>query len=188
MRSTVLSILGLFLAVVSASCAGGSTIPVSVLLSVNPASFAFGNQLLGTTSTNQTVTLMNTGNTALTFSSIVVGGANSSDFKMNTTCGSSLAPGASCTASATFTPSALGNRTASVTITDNAPGSPQSVTMTGTGTNPAPTLSSLSPPSASVGAEAQVLTLNGTNFLATSTVTYSGVAHAATFISVTQLT
>ncbi|MGD0460840.1 MAG: glycoside hydrolase family 88 protein, partial [Terriglobia bacterium] len=53
--------------------------------------------------------------------------------------------------------------------------------------NPVPTLTSLSPTSAVVGAASQTLTLTGTNFLASSTVTYNGVGHAATFVSSTQL-
>ena len=51
-----------------------------------------------------------------------------------------------------------------------------------------PVLTTLSPSSANVGAAAQTLTINGTNFLSTSTVTYNGVAHTATFVSATQLT
>jgi hypothetical protein len=54
--------------------------------------------------------------------------------------------------------------------------------------NPAPSISSFSPPSATAGAAAQTLTINGTNFLSTSTVTYNNVAHAATFVSATELT
>jgi hypothetical protein len=54
--------------------------------------------------------------------------------------------------------------------------------------NPAPTISSLAPASATAGAAAQTLTINGTNFLSTSTVTYNGVARTATFVSASQLT
>ncbi len=54
--------------------------------------------------------------------------------------------------------------------------------------NPAPTVSSLSPSSANAAAAAQTLTINGTNFVSTSTVTYNGVAHTPTFVSATQLT
>ncbi|MFZ0960039.1 MAG: IPT/TIG domain-containing protein, partial [Terriglobia bacterium] len=56
------------------------------------------------------------------------------------------------------------------------------------GSNPQPSLTSLSPSSAYPGAAAQTLTLIGTNFLSTSTVTYNGAGHAATFVSSTQLT
>jgi hypothetical protein len=55
-------------------------------------------------------------------------------------------------------------------------------------TNPVPSLASLSPASLSVGSAAQTLTINGANFLASSTVTYNGIAHAATYLSASQLT
>ena len=54
--------------------------------------------------------------------------------------------------------------------------------------NPVPSITSLTPSSATAGAAAQTLTINGTNFLSSSTVTYNGVAHTATFVSSTQLT
>ena len=54
-------------------------------------------------------------------------------------------------------------------------------------TYPVPTITSLSPTAATAGAAAQTLTINGTNFLSTSTVTYKSVAHTPTFVSATQL-
>jgi hypothetical protein len=57
----------------------------------------------------------------------------------------------------------------------------------GGSSNPMPSISSLSPASLKVGSAAQTLTLNGANFRATSTVTYNGIAHAATYISASQL-
>ena len=54
--------------------------------------------------------------------------------------------------------------------------------------NPSPTVSGFSPSSAAAGSAAQTLTIDGTNFVPTSTVTYNGVAHNATFISMMQLT
>ena len=58
----------------------------------------------------------------------------------------------------------------------------------GASTNPVPSISSLSPASLTVGSAAQTLTINGANFLATSAVTYNGIAHAVTYISASQLT
>ena len=52
---------------------------------------------------------------------------------------------------------------------------------------PAPSITSLSPSSVTVGAAAEALTINGTNFLSSSTVTYNGVSHTVTYISATQL-
>ena len=54
--------------------------------------------------------------------------------------------------------------------------------------NPVPAITTLSPSSATAGAAAQTLTINGSNFVSTSTVTYNGVGHTATFVSSTQLT
>lgn len=54
--------------------------------------------------------------------------------------------------------------------------------------NPVPSVTSLSPSSATVGAAAQTMTINGSGFLQSSTVTYNGVAHPATFVSSGQLT
>jgi hypothetical protein len=58
----------------------------------------------------------------------------------------------------------------------------------GGSTNPVPSISSLAPASLTVGSTAQTLTINGANFLATSTVTYNGTPHAVTYISASQLT
>ncbi len=54
--------------------------------------------------------------------------------------------------------------------------------------NPVPNITTLSPSSATAGAAAQTLTINGSNFLSSSTVTYNSAAHTATFVNSTQLT
>jgi hypothetical protein len=58
----------------------------------------------------------------------------------------------------------------------------------GVSNNPIPSITSISPSSATAGAAAQTLTINGTNFLTSSTVTFNGTAHSATFVNATQLT
>jgi hypothetical protein len=96
----------------------------------------FGNHQVNTTSAAQTVTLKNSSNAALTIHSIGLSGPNSGDFHQQNTCPSSsstLAAGASCTINVTFTPTAEGSRSGSLTFTDNASGSPQSVALSGTG-------------------------------------------------------
>src|SRR5207253_501563 len=107
-----------------------ATVPVLV-------SLTFGNQNLNTTSVAQSVTLTNTGTVALSVTSIVASG----DFMQTNTCGTSVAAGANCAISVTFTPTATGTRTGAITITDNAAGSPQSVNLTGTGAAPGVSLS-----------------------------------------------
>jgi hypothetical protein len=80
--------------------------------------------------------------------------------------------------------------TYAVVVTNPSPGggASNSVNFTVTANNPVPSITSLSPTSSNAGAAAQTLTINGTNFLTTSTVTYNGAAHTATFVSSTQLT
>ena len=155
--------------------------------SISPTSLTFASQIVGSTSAAQTITLNNTGNAALTLTSIALTGTNASDFAQTNNCGSSVANGSTCTISVTLKPTATGTRTAAVTFTDNATGSPQTVSLTGTGSNPVPATTNLSPTSATAGATAQTLTINGTGFLSSSTVTYNGVGHTAAYVSATQL-
>jgi hypothetical protein len=93
-------------------------------------SLNFANQSVGTTSPAQSLTLSNYGTTTLS----IAGTAVTADFGETDTCsGSNLASAASCTISVTFAPSASGSLNGTVSVTDNAPGSPQTVALTGTG-------------------------------------------------------
>src|SRR5438876_110504 len=100
------------------------------LVSLSPTTLTFSSQTVGTTSSPQNVTLTNTGNSSLSITSITISG----DFAQTNTCGSTVAAGANCSISVTFTPTTTGTRTGVVTITDNATGSPHSVSLSGTGT------------------------------------------------------
>ena len=108
---------------------------VGPLASLSRAGVDFGGELLGTTSAVQAVTLQNTGDQSLFISGISVGGADSSDFAQTNDCGVSLAATASCTISVTFTPTAIGSRSATLTVSDSAAGSPHTVVLSGTGTD-----------------------------------------------------
>ncbi|MGO8796140.1 MAG: SBBP repeat-containing protein [Candidatus Sulfotelmatobacter sp.] len=98
----------------------------------------FGYQTDGTTSAPQTVTLMNTGNTNLTVSSVMIVGANAADFAETNSCGT-IPPQGTCPINVTFTPSIIGSESADLSVTDNAPGSPQQVSLTGYGVGSGPT-------------------------------------------------
>ena len=102
------------------------------IVSLSKTSLTFGNQVVGTTSTSQTVTLTN-GALPLTIRSVAVTGTNPNDFGQTNTCGSSVPAGGSCTISVTFKPTQVGPRTASVTVTDNGASSTQTITLSGTG-------------------------------------------------------
>jgi hypothetical protein len=83
------------------------------------------------------VTIMNSGNSALNITSALSSGANPGDFAVGTGCNGAVLPvGGSCTVNVTFTPQAVGQRTAQVTVSDNAPNSPQSLSLTGQATAP----------------------------------------------------
>jgi hypothetical protein len=143
---------------------GATTIPG---VGLAPTSLAFGNQVLNTTSTAKTVTLTNTGTGALTITSIAASG----DFAVsNNPCGAGLAAGANCIISVTFTPTVLGARAGTLTIMDNAGGSPHTVPLTGTGIG-APAVG-LVPANLAFGNQAQ----NTTSAAKTVTLTNTGTA------------
>ena len=105
-----------------------------------PASEDFGGVTVGQSSNSKLVTLTNAGDQALSLNFIGVAGADPSDFAATANCSlpTVLAPNATCTVSVVFSPSAAGPRQASLAATDNAPGSPQSIPLSGTGASPLP--------------------------------------------------
>ena len=103
-------------------------------VSLSPSSLAFGSVPADSVSSLQTISLSNTGNAVLSITSLAIGGSNSSDFAETAdTCGSSVVAGGSCTIGITYKPSLAGAETASITVTDNAGGSPQTVALSGIG-------------------------------------------------------
>src|SRR5215217_9790944 len=122
---------------------GGGTPPPPAgapAVTFSPASLTFAEEAIGTTSAPQSITVTNTGNASLFIDSAATRGANPLDFtQVSDGCsGLTLAAGASCSVSITFSPTASGARSASFILTDNAADSPQTVPITGTGigTNP----------------------------------------------------
>ena len=95
---------------------------------LSPASLTFSAQPLGAPSTPQTLTLTNTGNATLNIGSIQATG----DFSQTNNCPPTLAPNSSCTLNVTFTPTVTGSRSGTITVSDNAQGSPQTATLSGT--------------------------------------------------------
>jgi hypothetical protein len=153
----------------------GTGVAPSVVLS--PTSLTFAAQQVGTTSPSQTVILNNTGSATLTITALQITGTNKSDYNIaNNTCGGSVAEGANCAISVAFTPTASGARSASLSITDNAAGSPQTASLTGTGTAPAVTLfpGSLAFGNQDVGTTSAPLMVNVNN-TGTAPLTVTGV-------------
>jgi hypothetical protein len=98
----------------------------------------FSSVNTGSTGAAQSVTLTNTGTGSLSITSIGLAGTNPGDYSYSSSCGSSVAAGANCSISVKFTPTTTGTRSANVSIVDDASGSPQSISLIGTGTQPPP--------------------------------------------------
>jgi hypothetical protein len=96
--------------------------------------WTFQASALGTT-VSEILEVSNSGNSTLTISNFAITGTNAADFTQENNCPASLAPGAYCVISLSFTASVLGPETAYVMITDNAVGSPHNIYAIGVGQN-----------------------------------------------------
>jgi hypothetical protein len=126
-----------------------------------PLSLTFAQQAIGTTSAAEQLTLTNSGDVALTLIKVSL---SAGDFTATNSCGASLNPHSTCAISIAFVPTAIGTRTATLTVTDQF----RSQTATLTGTSVAPAGVSLSPtslsfPATGVGLSAPAQTLTLTN-------------------------
>ncbi|HEX4722769.1 MAG TPA: choice-of-anchor D domain-containing protein [Pseudonocardiaceae bacterium] len=143
-----------------------------------PSALNFGSVATGATSAAQTVTVSNPTGSAASVSSI----ATTGDFAQTNNCGSSIASNGSCTVSVTFKPTAANSRSGSLTV--NAGGITNTVSLTGTGTAPGPVLNTnpanVSFASTVVGATAAAQTVTVTNS-GTATATVSGVSTSGDF-------
>jgi len=109
--------------------------PPAGALSVSPATVDFGTQPVGAKAKPQTITLRNPGPGPVTLQRVALSG-DRSDFTVDDPCsGSTLAAGQTCSLTVSFTPTVGESRTASLTLTPGAPGSPQSLTLRGTGSH-----------------------------------------------------
>ena len=110
---------------------GSGSAPVTF----SPTSLSFGN-VVQTTNSTRTLTLTNRLNTTLTVSSVAVSGVSGPFAVASNTCGTSVAAGASCTVGVTFSPAAVGSAVGTLTFNDSAITSPQTVSLSGTGSAP----------------------------------------------------
>ena len=143
-----------------------------------PAGLNFGSQTVGSVSAPQMITLSNSGNGQMSVTGVQVTG----DFAQTNNCSTVAANNGTCTALVTFTPTATGSRTGTITFTDSAPNSPQTLTLSGVAGAPANSLSAASLTFAEqpVGSSstAQVVTLtNGGN----AAMVISGVSATGDF-------
>src|SRR5207248_5696475 len=123
-----------------------------------------------------TETLTNNGGGPLNISTIAIAGTDSADFTQTNNCPATLLFGASCTINVNTAPVTTGPLTATLTIADDGPASPQTVSLPGFGINPLATLSASSldfgSQAVAIASSAQTLTLsnNGVDGLSISSV------------------
>lgn len=141
-KEAMLAVVCIADAVCCLSCGGtGSKVSLSgtggaPAATLSTTKLSFGSQAVGLTTTAETLTLTNTGSAPLNIASVLIAGANVDDFaEIADTCGISVAAGSACTIGVAFTPRVGGARTATISITDNAPGSPQAVSLSGVGSH-----------------------------------------------------
>ena len=110
----------------------------------SPATVAFGGVRPGNSASPKTVTLTNDGNTTIHVSSATLTGSGAFSVAANTCSGAALAPGGACTLQVGFAPPSLGSFTATLSLSDDASNSPQTVALSGSGVQPAVSLSASS--------------------------------------------
>jgi hypothetical protein len=124
----------------------GTGVTGATALTASPTSVSFGSVATGSTSAAQTVTVTNPGSTAATGVSV---SAAAPFAESNSTCGSSIAAGGSCTVSVSYAPTAAGASNGTLSVASSAPGSPLSVALSGTGVSTTTNLALNQPTTAS---------------------------------------
>ena len=146
------------------------------IVSLSTAKLNFRKVPIGSTSAPKTVTLTNTGTATLHISSVAATG----DYTIaSNTCGSQVAAGANCVVGVTFRPNAKGTRTGNLSFTDDAPGSPQIVALTGVGVSIVLNPTALNYGTVTVGQTSSPQPITVSN-VGPATVTFSGFTFSGT--------
>ena len=121
----------------TAERAQSSSVQSSSAVSLDRNALDFGDQVIGETSSPRRVTVTNPGGSPLYVNSLEIRGEKWREFAIveDTCTGKAIAPNRSCTVDVQFTPTATGDRAASLVLTDNARDNPQKVGLTGSGIN-----------------------------------------------------
>ena len=128
----------------------------SAVAAIYPHFLNFGSQPIGTSSAEKTVSVSNPSPVPILFSGISTLG----EFSESGACATKLAPGSNCQVNVTFAPVTAGLQSGSLLLNDSAPGSPQTIALSGTGIGPA----------AAVSFNPSILTFNGQAVGTTSSV------------------
>jgi len=177
---TVVSILLL----VTSPIASAAVVPISVY----PDPVQFGAVPENSSSFPLLVEISNTTSHAVVVSGMSISGTNSSNFAFEgPNCVGTISGGQTCQMGMTFTPPTMGSFSANLAISVQGLSQAINIPLEGTGGNPIPTITSLSPPSAYVNSPALTLTVNGTGFVPGAVFRWQNSALPTTYVSATEL-
>jgi hypothetical protein len=175
-------------------CMALSSTLAQAAVTVSPNPVQFGAVALNSPGFPTWVYLTNTSTTAVTVSSIAISGTNSANFAFGPwTCVGTISGNQSCEMYMTFTPSSMGSISANLVVTVSGVTTPITIPLLGTGGNPIPNITSISPLSVYVNTPTTTLTINGSGFLPSSLVYFQNFSSGAgvlptTYVSATQIT
>jgi hypothetical protein len=174
--------------VLTGTLALAATLPVAVF----PNPIQFGIVPLNSPSSPLLVFLSNTGTTAVTVTSTTITGTSSGNFAFDGfSCVGTISVNQNCEMYMTFAPSAMGTVTASLVITETGVTTPITIPLQGTGGNPIPIVTSLSPPTLYLNSATTTVTINGSGFLSSTAVflqnSNPNTQLLTTFVSATQI-
>ena len=159
-----------------------------VPISVSPDPISFGTVALNSQSYPLTVYISNVSVNTVDATSVTVSGTNAADYVIsNAPCVGTIVSNNSCMLSMIFTPSAMGARVASLVIAVSGVTTSVSVPLQGTGGNPIPTITTLSPANIYADSPATTITMTGTGFLSSTVASIQNVSLLTTYVSSTQI-
>ncbi len=169
----------------------GTLAQAAVTVSPNPVQF--GSVALDTTGFEVAVFVSNTSATAVTISNMAISGTNSANFAFGPwTCVGTISGNQSCQMYMTFTPSVMGNISASLVVTVSGVATPITIPLLGTGGNPIPNIASISPPSVYVNTPTTTIAINGSGFSPSSLAYLQNFSNTnalpTTYVSATKIT
>jgi trimeric autotransporter adhesin len=171
-----------------------SSFAATAAVVVYPDPIQFGTVPLNSTSYPPTyIYVTNPSINAVTITNVSITGANSSNFAFDGyNCVGTISGDQNCEMLMTFTPSAMGSISATLAITETGVTNPINIPLQGTGGNPVPTITSLSPSTIYVDSPTTKVTINGSGFLSSSVASVGGFNNSTpiptTYVSATQIT
>jgi len=159
-----------------------------VPISVYPDPISFGTVALSSQSYPITVYLSNVSANTVDVTSVTVSGTNAADYVISSApCVGTIVSNNYCMLSMIFMPSAMGARVANLVVAISGVTTPVTVPLQGTGGNPIPTITTLTPANIYANSPTTTITMNGTGFLSSTVASIQSVSLLTTYVSSTQI-